>query len=429
MKKNLLLRLCLMMSLVLALYSCVHDEVYSASDPVSSEEYINKSLWKEDEKYIKNVKEVFEKYADKQYYNNTYGEVYWNYALTMGTFDETFLEVPIVKNGKIKDVLTVEKVGNKVYFRRKNDPNANRFFELLVFKKRDQLKGNMKNEGLQSKSICYTVEITWTWTNEVTGQVELVTTSSETHCSSGGGPILTDPTAPGDCLEENCTGGGGGGGYPYPETQTDPNPCNKMKEQNANQAFKDKVEELDDKKVFDKTEETGFAAAYGTHPFEPLANAANDNLKFPPGNKYFGYIHTHLDSKDGAIKIFSPADVATFLTSCVRNAQANGTMTDAYGMVITSQGNYILKYSGDGNFGIGPNQQASWQTWYEKAYGQLSPSDLANPAIIEKLFARFLIEKVKVDGLEIYKSDKTTGNTKKLEYNTTNMAVQTTTCP
>ena len=47
-----------MMTVVLSLYSCIHDEIYSSADP-SSTEYINKSLWKQDEKYIKNVMTVY----------------------------------------------------------------------------------------------------------------------------------------------------------------------------------------------------------------------------------------------------------------------------------------------------------------------------------------------------------------------------------
>ncbi|WP_407404800.1 hypothetical protein [Chryseobacterium sp.] len=47
-----------MMTVVLSLYSCIHDEIYSSAD-LPSTEYINKSLWKQDEKYIKNVMTVY----------------------------------------------------------------------------------------------------------------------------------------------------------------------------------------------------------------------------------------------------------------------------------------------------------------------------------------------------------------------------------
>lgn len=411
----------------------MHDEVYSVPETsFTAKEYSSKSLWKEDEKYIGNVKKVFDQYADLNYFSGKYGNVLWDYALTMGTFNESFMEVPISRNGKINFILTAERKEDRVFFKIKNEKSSNEFFDALVFKERSQLKGNVidgNGDEALSKSTCYTVIVTWTWTSETTGEVLQVNTFAETRCTPSV-PVLSGPTPASDCLEENCTGGGGGGGgYPYPETPAPPSLCDKMKEENLKQAFKDKVAELDKKDVFDKLQETGFAAAYGTHPFEPLANTANDNLKFPPGNKYYGYIHTHLDSKEGVIKIFSPADVATFLTSCVVNAKDKGTMADAYGMVITSQGNYILKYSGDGNFVIGSNQKVDWLAWYTDKYERLSQSDLANPAIIEKLFTKFLDEKVKINGLELYKSNKITGNTEKLEYNASNMSVKSTNCP
>ncbi|MBT2623724.1 hypothetical protein [Chryseobacterium sp. ISL-6] len=206
------------------------------------------------------------------------------------------------------------------------------------------------------------------------------------------------------------------------------NPCQKMKIQNADQIFRNKVSELDKQEIFNNDQEIGVAAAYGTQVnYEYLTNATNDNLKFP--EKYFGYIHTHLDSKDGVVKIFSPSDISTFLTTCVRNAAARGTMSDAFGMVITSQGNYILKYSGDGNYNIGPGTLKGWESWYRRAYDQLSESELDDSEVVEKLFTQFLEEKVKIDGLEVYKSDKTTGNTRELKYDGNKKSVKLIPCP
>jgi len=241
--------------------------------------------------------------------------------------------------------------------------------------------------------------------------------------NTGGGGTYTPPYT-GDMSGGPIMHGGGTG------ASTTQDPCNKMKAQSNNQDFKDNVKALDKDDVLKKNEETGVAAAYGPKTsYEPLANTANDNLKFPPGNKYFGYIHTHLDSKDGVVKIFSPADVSTFLTSCVKNAKDKGTMTDAYGMVITSQGNYILKYSGNGNFAITDNQFKNWQNWYVNEYSNLKEDELSNPNMIEKIFSQFLKEQVNISGLELYKSDKITGNTSKLEYDGKDNPVKTTPCP
>ncbi|WP_172954707.1 hypothetical protein [Chryseobacterium camelliae] len=241
------------------------------------------------------------------------------------------------------------------------------------------------------------------------------------------GEVLPDGT---------CLGGGGNDpGYPYPggvgeDPQPEPeDPCDKLKSQTQNQAFKNKVSELDKDGVFSKDNETGFAVAYGsTIKYEALTIANNDALKLPPGNKYFGYIHTH-QNKEGAVKIFSPADVFQFLYTCVRNAEEKGTMTDAYGMVITSEGNYMLKYSGDGSYGVGPTQAKKWQAWYDTNYQQLMDDKQFTQHNIEKLFTKFLQEIVNIDGLEVYQLDKATGNTNKLQYDGVNNPVQSIPCP
>ena len=85
MTKKLISWLAFMAVFIFIVQSCVHDEIYSSTDP-SSKEYHSKSLWKEDEKYIKNVMKVFDEYADKNYFTGNFGNVYWDYATTMGTF-------------------------------------------------------------------------------------------------------------------------------------------------------------------------------------------------------------------------------------------------------------------------------------------------------------------------------------------------------
>ncbi|MDF2933558.1 MAG: hypothetical protein K0R36_2889, partial [Chryseobacterium sp.] len=121
-----------MMAVVLSLYSCIHDEIYSSSDP-SSTEYTNKSLWKQDEKYIKNVMKVYaENEADIKKVN---GIPYWNYATTVDSFDESFVAIPVVDNGKVISVLKVPRHGNKIYFYYTHDESDLLFFEALVFAK------------------------------------------------------------------------------------------------------------------------------------------------------------------------------------------------------------------------------------------------------------------------------------------------------
>lgn len=135
-------------------------------------------------------------------------------------------------------------------------------------------------------------------------------------------------------------------------------------------------------------------------------------VNLPSGDQYFGFIHTHNNESNGGvpIKIFSPADLAVFLTSCVANADQNGNITDAYAMVITSEGNYMLNYTGFGtNFNYNVNVKKIWNDWYNKKYTDLAENDNLTQANIEKTFVQFLGEIVNIDGLEIYNIEKTTG--------------------
>ncbi len=205
--------------------------------------------------------------------------------------------------------------------------------------------------------------------------------------------------------------------------------CEKITTHNQNTDYNAKITALDKPEVFALENETGFATAYGPQVnYESLPNIVNGNLRMPNGSKYFGFIHTHLD-KTGVVKIFSPADVDTFLRACVRNADQQGAMIDAYATVITSEGNYLLKYSGDGNYSIGPNQVDSWKTWYDKEYSDLLENNQLTAPHVEKIFTQFLKEKVKVNGLEVYKTDKTTGKATKMEYDGKDNPVKTTPCP
>ncbi len=58
MKRKIILRLLLLLAFSVTLYSCVHDEINSSANP-SNYEYTSKSLWKEDEVYIRNVMKIY----------------------------------------------------------------------------------------------------------------------------------------------------------------------------------------------------------------------------------------------------------------------------------------------------------------------------------------------------------------------------------
>lgn len=440
MKKNLKL-LASAMGFIFLLYACRTDEMANSEqraqnekiaaferfENLRSQEILNKKTHSSKSgvslplsyaqpfseiiyQFLVNHPDFYDKLADD------FGEIDYNVASQTFGEDKKYIFYPILKDGKVTSLWygKLNEDRSWVDFYLVHDASAST--QRMIGEFQNYYSKKMASRGEPDPPVKEIPEII----------ITPPSTNPPIHDpipGTGGDGTYTPPYT-GDMSGGPIMHGGGTG------TSTTQDPCKKLKAQNTDSNFKAKVAELDKKEVFDKKEETGFAAVYGTTPFEPLANTANDNLKFPPGNKYFGYIHTHLDSKEGVVKIFSPADVVTFLTSCVRNAHEKGTMTDAYGMVITSQGNYILKYSGDGNYGIGPVQETAWQTWYETEFAKIANEDgsiLQNN--VEKLFTQFLKEAVKVAGLEVYKSDKTTGNTTKLEYNGKDQTVKTTPCP
>ncbi|MCT2409666.1 hypothetical protein NZD88_19100 [Chryseobacterium antibioticum] len=250
---------------------------------------------------------------------------------------------------------------------------------------------------------------------------------------------MTVQETPGSCGGASSGGGmgttpvygGGGGNINLPELN---DPCEKIKNQFNDAKFKEKVVAIDKPEVFNYDHEMGYAAGYpppntgvtGTQ-YQPMENMlGSHHVTLPDGNQYFGFIHSHNNESNGGqpVKIFSPADLATFLTSCVANADAQGNITDAYAMVITSEGNYMLQFTGQSSgFGIGPNTKKFWLSWYEREIGNLILENEMTQPNIEKVFLRFLKEKVKIDGVELYQVEKITGKAKKLSLDQNNNVI------
>ncbi|MCD9619031.1 hypothetical protein [Chryseobacterium gleum] len=236
--------------------------------------------------------------------------------------------------------------------------------------------------------------------------------------STGGDGNYTPPYT-GDMSGGPIIHGGGTGN----NNNQNSNPCSKIKKNLNDARFQEKVSALNTSTVLNYDHEMGFAAAYppiGTglpSQYQPMENKiGTHSVRLPDGDRYFGFIHTH-NNEDGVVKIFSPADVATFLTSCVPNSHANGNYGDAYAMVITSEGSYMLQYTGTNSIGIASNTLANWKDEYKKLFQALSDTDNLTQSSVEKAFAQFLKDVVKVPGLEVYKIEGTVSNKLNLDSN------------
>jgi hypothetical protein len=234
MKKNLIFRLFLPMVLFTLFHSCIHDETLASSDP-ASKEYTNKSLWKEDEKYIMNVMKIYQDNELKIKKSN--GTPYWNYATTVDQYDESFLMVPVVENGKVVSVLQVPRHQNKVYFVYTFSKPDLLFFQNLLSSRLKKTMKTMSDETgkLTCSTLTYSV---WHPDSESnsdpssgsghweTYHVTRCSFSQITECVGIVGPD-------GECNE-------GGGGYDYPtgggtgnNPPDPPNPCTKAIESNT----------------------------------------------------------------------------------------------------------------------------------------------------------------------------------------------------
>lgn len=219
---------------------------------------------------------------------------------------------------------------------------------------------------------------------------------------------------------QNNHGGGGGTG------PGKPNPCDKLKTQNNNAAFKAKILELANKTKLKN--ESGYAQrADGS--FQQLTNAGRDQLNLATDAATIGFIHTHLDpyesrsyDPDGnpeirsPIKMFSPADVKSFISLLINANRNNIPLSDVYGTMVAGNGVYQLRFEGiysDINTGLnfdGLNEK------YKDYFGNIS-----NP---EKAFTLFLKEQIKINGISLYKL-KSDGTSEKKSLDSNNKLTTT----
>lgn len=184
-------------------------------------------------------------------------------------------------------------------------------------------------------------------------------------------------------------------------------PCNDIKTQNNTTSYKNKKEEL--QKLTSKKQETGYIQNNnGTFTKLPVINGGHSlSLEGVSLKNSMGFIHTHLDDfETGKIvnglpevnqiyRIFSPADVIAFLSI----AKQATDVSKVYATVITSSGDYTLKFTGDKNDITGLKNAKA----YEKDYIKYMDRYKSNK---ERGFLHFLKDHIKVDGIELYKLHK-----------------------
>ena len=195
-------------------------------------------------------------------------------------------------------------------------------------------------------------------------------------------------------------------------------PCEEIQDFIIDLQFSAKVDELEGNLGLPR--ETGYEQhSNGKYkPMKPI-NQEGTELKVSITPTTVGFTHTHpdfvyvIDDKTGKrekkypIKMFSPQDLKAFLQIAKNGDGTNFGLSQAYAAVITSQGNYMLKYRGalssvsTSMNNIGPrSMEALYRTYVEESK--------------DKVFAfiRFMKDILEITEVEIYEFDSSTGEVK-----------------
>jgi hypothetical protein len=223
-----------------------------------------------------------------------------------------------------------------------------------------------------------------------------------------------------------CSDGGGGTGYQGGPTngssgtgagtvQTNvytKTPCDKIRKQIMNATFKSKLSDLSTKTGLEK--ESGYSQNRSGVFTTLTANGANE-LNMPNDATRIGFMHTHIDPYDSGkrgpngeiiynvpIKMFSPADISSFLIM-VNNAQTyNSPISDVYGMMVSSEGTYQLSFTGNVADIKSKYGTIDWIN-LDEDYKTYTKNDVVGG------FLNFLKDKIGINGIELYQVDANGG--------------------
>ncbi|MGV0980707.1 hypothetical protein [Empedobacter falsenii] len=189
--------------------NCSQEEDFLIEN--ATQAYQKKSLWKEDETYITNVKKIYEKTTNIVSTKNIVGNPLWDYALTDNAESASILEVPVFDKGKISSILIVIKKNDKIYFFNGYNQEKIFFYENLINTK--TRKSLIISNSPQARRECNLKEVMICAgegeTESCSRSVNLVCVSKPYNIDTCMGVI--------DPFTGQCEGGGGGdGGYPYP---------------------------------------------------------------------------------------------------------------------------------------------------------------------------------------------------------------------
>ncbi|WBV56485.1 hypothetical protein PFY10_20060 [Chryseobacterium daecheongense] len=416
MKSKFILKLLLLVAFSILVYSCMHDDLNSSAENSPSKEYNSKSLWKEDETYIKNVMKIYQE--NESEIKKVNGTPLWDYAMTMGRTNESFLIVPIANGKTIVSCLKVPRNGNYITFINDIDPEHIKFFEgYATLEKRKPLKQDkMSSEAARGIVQCAVSSVSMWYPNSETNpdagghwETQYITVCNEI----GGGDTPTNPNPEGPTFPYYPGGGGG--------TNSSGNPCQKLKEKTTSTNFQSNITTLEGK--------TGDNYESG---FRISSDGQSQILQNKPGTREVDMkiftntvllMHSHYDK---LFPMFSPGDIVFFNKWIIWAQNWNSVSTntpkiplnDLTFVLVTSNGNYSINFDGTNTTSLPNYTQEEFDNLNEKYIEQLSSAvSVGNVSgninydteKLEKEFLKFLAKRMDMPGLKLYQT-KSNGN-------------------
>ncbi|MFN4365397.1 hypothetical protein, partial [Chryseobacterium hispalense] len=219
-------------------------------------------------------------------------------------------------------------------------------------------------------------------------------------------------------------------------------PCEKIKAQRNDDNFKKRMDTLQGKTGLKK--ETGYIQKWGgAYEYKDNASATDNanSLTLPDvsTNTYIkGFAHTHVDNyefidpADGETKIkigiknFSPADVAYFM-DLIQNAQTKGhSLSDVYGVMISSGVNYQIRFTGN-QYQIKTFTDAQMEA-HRDPYTDNMRDFIGNQKKLELGFLKYIDEKMNLKGITLYRMN-TDGSNTEIKLNADKTNTVETNCP
>ncbi|AJW65255.1 hypothetical protein VO54_03830 [Elizabethkingia miricola] len=231
-----------------------------------------------------------------------------------------------------------------------------------------------------------------------------------------------NPDGPGTGMEGGPGVHGGGTNGTENNNQQDDS-CAKLKAQQNSEEYKKRVDALE--KKLKETHENGYIQDKDGNYSELTQRGESESsksMRLPNDiSNLRGFLHTHVKKTsvviDGevveaeGVDMFSPADVERFLEIVKFSSDQGRSLDDAFGVMVSSSGNYTLKFTGDKNQIITKFQDNSLNIGVYLRYMQQTSGEFKNMSMEQK-FLKYLDEYMNARGVSLYKDNKDGTNTR-----------------